>query len=80
MFFHQCVNTAWGTKGTEGPPISILGAFCKQGVLMALQWVQMVFTLRRAIAMGSSRLGVLSKGPPLSLFDMMFVTRRGLGI
>jgi hypothetical protein len=40
-----------------------------------------VFILKHAIAIneGSSKLCVLSKGPPLSLFDMFFGTKRGLG-
>jgi len=32
-----------------------------------------------AIGEGFSRLGLLSGAPPLSLFDMLLATRRGLG-
>ncbi len=32
-----------------------------------------------AIAEGSSKLGALSGGPPLSLFDMLLTTKVGLG-
>jgi len=37
--------------------------------------------LRHAIAVGEgfSRLGVLSRGRPLSLFDMFFATGKGSG-
>jgi hypothetical protein len=38
-----------------------------------------VFILKHVVAIGegSSKLGVLSKGLALSLFDMLLVTRRG---
>ncbi len=35
--------------------------------------------MRLAVSEGSSRLGVLSGGPPLSLFVMLLVTKVGLG-
>jgi hypothetical protein len=48
-------------------------------VLVVLQQVQVVFILKRVVATGksSSKLGVLTGGSPLSLFDMLLTTRRG---
>ncbi len=72
-FFHQCANMAWGAKGIGILPLSILHAFYKQKVSMTLH---VVFILKCVVMVGegSSRLGVLSKGPPVSLFDMLFMT------
>jgi hypothetical protein len=49
---------------------------------MVLQCAHVVSILRRAIAIGEgfSRLGVLSRGPPLSLFDMFITIGGGSGI
>ncbi len=49
---------------------------------MGLQRVQVFSILRHVVAIGevSLRLGILLRGPPLSVFDMVFTTRRGLGI
>jgi hypothetical protein len=46
---------------------------------MALQRVQVVFILKHDVAVseGSSKLCVLSRGPPLFLFNMLFMTRGG---
>ncbi len=46
---------------------------------MALQNAHANSILRHAIVVGegSSRLSVLSRGPPLSLFDMFLATRGG---
>jgi len=46
---------------------------------MALQHAHAIFILRHAIAVGedSFRLGDLSRGPPLSLFDMFLATGGG---
>jgi hypothetical protein len=46
------------------------------------QCAQMISILRCVVAIGDgfSRLGVLSRGPPFSFFDMFFVLKRGLGI
>jgi len=38
-FLHQCANMMWATKGIKGLPLSILHAFYKQKVLVALQHV-----------------------------------------
>jgi hypothetical protein len=48
---------------------------------MALQRAQVISILKHVVAIGEgfSRLCVLSKGLPLSLFDMLLVRRRGLG-
>ncbi len=48
---------------------------------MALQHVQVISNLRYVVALGegSSRLSLLSGGPPLSLFDMLLTTGLGLG-
>ncbi len=46
---------------------------------MAVQHAQVVSSLKRAVVVGegSSRLGLLSRGPPFSLFDTFFATGRG---
>ncbi len=48
---------------------------------MALQRVQAISILKHdvAISEGSSRLCILSRGPPLSLFNMLLTIRRGSG-
>ncbi len=48
---------------------------------MALQHAKAISILKCAIAIGEgySKLGVLSGGPPLSLFDMLLVIEGGLG-
>ncbi len=48
---------------------------------MALQHVQVISILRHVVALGegSSRLSLLSEGPPLPLFDMLLARERGLG-
>jgi hypothetical protein len=48
---------------------------------MAFEQMQAISILRRVVVVseGSSMLGLLSGGPPLSLFDMLLLTRGGLG-
>ncbi len=48
-------------------------------MLVALECAHAISILRRAIAIGkdSSRLGILSRGPPLSLFDMLLAIGGG---
>jgi hypothetical protein len=48
---------------------------------MVLQCAHVVSILRHVIAIGEgfSTLGVLSKGPPLSLFDMLIMIGGGSG-
>jgi len=48
-------------------------------VLVTLQHAHVVFILRCAIAIGEgfSKLDILSGGPPLFLFDMLLMARRG---
>jgi hypothetical protein len=50
-------------------------------VLVALQRALVIFVLRCAVAVGegSFRLGLLSEGPPISLFDMLLKTGGDLG-
>jgi hypothetical protein len=47
---------------------------------MTLQHAQVVYILRCAIVggEGSLTLDILSRGPPLSLFDMLFIIGGGL--
>ncbi len=47
---------------------------------MVLQQMQTISILRQALVIGegSYRLGILSKGPPLFLFDMLLVIGSGL--
>jgi hypothetical protein len=70
-----------GAKDTGGLPLSVLHAFYKQRVSMAFQQMQAISILRHAVAIseGSSMLGLLSRSPPLSLFDMLLAIGRGLG-
>ncbi len=65
----------WGTKGTKGFSLSVLRTFYKQRVSVALQHVHAISILRCDITLGedSSRLGILSRGSPLSLFDILLV-------
>lgn len=46
---------------------------------MAVQRAQVVSILKRAVVVGegSSRLGLLSRGPPFSSFDTFLATGRG---
>ncbi len=55
-----------GAKGTGGPPLSVLGAFYRQKVLVMVQQVHAISILRWVVAVdeGFSRLGILSDGPP----------------
>jgi hypothetical protein len=48
---------------------------------MALYHVHVVFILRHVVVVGEGlfKLGVLSRGPSLYIFDIFFATRRGLG-
>jgi hypothetical protein len=80
-FFYQYANMAWAVNGTKGPLLSILLTFYRQKVLVVLQHAQVVSILKHAgaIGEGSSKLGILSGGPPLSLFDMLLATKVGLG-
>jgi hypothetical protein len=50
-------------------------------VLVALECTLVIFVLRCAVAVGegSFRLGILSGGPLISLFDMLLKTRGDLG-
>jgi hypothetical protein len=45
-----------------------------------INWCQFIKTLRCVVVVGEgfSRLGFLSGGSPLSLFDMLLARRRGL--
>jgi hypothetical protein len=49
---------------------------------MVLQRAHVVFILKHVIIVGDgfSRLGIVSRGPPFLLFDMLFTTRGGLRI
>jgi hypothetical protein len=80
-FLHQCANMAWGAKGTRSSHLLVLHSFYKQRVIVALQRAQVIFILKCAITIGesSSRLNILSRGPPLSLFDMFIAIGGGLG-
>jgi hypothetical protein len=37
IFFNECANITWGTKGAKGPPFLVLRTFYKQRVLVVLQ-------------------------------------------
>ncbi len=62
-------------KGTKGPLLSILHAFDRQKVLVVLQHAHVISILRHVgvVGEGSFKLGVLSGGPRLSLFDMFLL-------
>ncbi len=64
--FHRCANMAWGAKGTRNFHLLVLHSFYKQGVVVALQWTQVISILKRAITIGegSSRLNILSRVLP----------------
>ncbi len=63
-------------KGIENPHHSILCTFYRHRALVTLQHAQVASILRRVVIIceGSSRLGVLSGGSPISLFDMLLMT------
>jgi hypothetical protein len=66
---------AWEAKGTRGLLLLILSAFYSQKVLVVLKHMQMIFILRCvAIGEGSSKVGNLSRGLLLFLFDMLLAT------
>jgi hypothetical protein len=66
---------AWEAKGTRGLPLLVLCAFYSQKVLMVLKHMQMIFILKCvAVGEGSSRVGNLSRGFVLFLFDMLLAT------
>jgi hypothetical protein len=48
---------------------------------MMLQQAYVISILKQVVAIGkgSSSLGIFSRGPPLSLFDMLLMTRGCLG-
>jgi hypothetical protein len=58
----------WGVKGTGCLLLLVLHAFYRHKVSMALQHAIV-------IGEGSSRLSVLSRVLPLSLFDMLLATK-----
>jgi hypothetical protein len=91
--FYTCiyVHVSWlmrEVKGIGGPPLSILHTFYRQRVSTMLQHAQAISILRCVVAIsegssklseGSSKLGVIWRGSPLSLFDMHLATKGGLG-
>jgi hypothetical protein len=69
-----------GTKDAKSFPLLVLLTFYKQRVLVTLQSAHVIFILKHvAISGGSSKLGILSRVPPLSLFDMIIETRKDMG-
>jgi hypothetical protein len=73
-------------SGKRRAPNTLLSQFCMHFIDRRCQWCynmrkQADSILRRAIAVGEapSKLGILSKGPPLSLFDMLLATRGNSG-
>jgi hypothetical protein len=69
-----------GTKCTGDPPFPILCTFYRQRVSVVSVRVQAISVLRLAVvavAEGSRRLSILSRGPSPSLFDMLLVRGRG---
>jgi hypothetical protein len=68
----------WEAKGTRGLPLSVWCTFYRQKVSVVLKHTQMIFILRHvAIGEGSSRLGNLSSGLLLFLFDIAYHNMRG---
>lgn len=72
----------WLVKGIEGPPLSILWAFCKQRVAMALQKAQASSILEWVIVFGEafSRVNVLSRFLLLFLSGLFNATNKGLDL
>jgi hypothetical protein len=77
----MCQRDVGGVKGIGGPPLSILCTFYRRKVSMALEHAQAISILKHVVVIGegSFKLGVISRGPPLSLFDMFLATKGGLG-
>jgi hypothetical protein len=67
----------WGMKGTRSLLFSISHTLYRQRVSMVLQCAHVVSILKCVVAIGEGfyKLGILSGGPPLSLFDMLLRTR-----
>jgi hypothetical protein len=65
----------WRLKGTRGLLLYVLCAFYKQKVLEAPQQVHAIFILRQVFVVGEgfTRLGIFTRGPALSFFDMLLV-------
>jgi len=80
-FLHWCANMAWEAKGTWRFPFLVLSTFYRLKVSMVLHHAQIMFILKCVVVggEGSSRLGILLKGLPFSLFDMLFATKGGWG-
>jgi hypothetical protein len=73
QFFHRCANMVWSTKGSKGPPLSIICSFYRQRVSVAFQKVQITSILCRTIVTtreAAFRLGVLQGFSPISLHDL----------
>ncbi len=79
-FFHQRVNMAWSTKGTNGPPLTILHVLYMQRVLVALQRAQAASILRCIIiaSENSFRIITLSSFSSLSFLICLLQLVGGL--
>jgi hypothetical protein len=73
--FHQCTNMVCLAKDINGPPLTILHAFYRPKVSIALQRMQVVFILRCVIIAneGSSRFIVV-----LCFLSLSFLVEVGL--
>ncbi len=78
VFSSMCQHGVGSTKDWS-LPLLVLHTFYRQRVLMAIQHVQVISILTCVVAIGegSSKLDVISRGPPLSLFDMFLAIGRG---
>jgi hypothetical protein len=81
VFLSMCQHAVGNeTLGIGGPPISVLRTFYRERLIVELQHAHAISILKRVIVVGEgfSRLGVLSRGSPLSLFDMLLTIGKGL--
>jgi len=68
--FHQCASMAWSAKGIDGLPLTILCAFYRQKMLIALQRMHIDSILKHVVIVGEgfSKLTILSSFISLSFF------------
>jgi hypothetical protein len=70
VFLHDCVNTIWSLKGTEGFHLSTLVTFFCQKVSITLQRMQMFFILSWV---ATDRLPSFQDPPPITKIDLLQV-------
>ncbi len=55
-FFHQCASMTWLAKGINGPRLTVLCAFYRQIVLVALQRTHVDSILKHVVVVADEKL------------------------